>query len=104
MVVLIVGLGVLATVVFAVAHRCLSVVDQLSVQLGDVDEQVRAWQRAHDHHVLELHRRLQGLERMAVRTADQGLALSGGLTDLYQALAAEVGATEARRRSGEVTP
>jgi len=102
MLVLILGPAVLAAAVLVVIRRCLSAVDRLSVQIGDIDEQVRTWQHAHDHQVAELHRRLEGIERTATRTAEQGLALSGGLTDLNAVLTASFGATEARRPSNGV--
>lgn len=87
MLVLIFGPAVLAAavLVLVVVRCCLSVADRVSVQVGDIDEQVRTWQRAHDHQVAELHRRLEGIERMATRSAEQGFALSGGLTARRQA-------------------
>ena len=100
MLVLIIGPAVLAVAVFLIFRRCLSAVDRLSLQIGGIDEQVRTWRHAHDHHVAELHRRLDGIERTATRAAEHGLALSGELS----ALSASIGATAARRPTNRVAP
>ena len=71
---------IIATAVSLADWRIAVAVRSVEHHLVALDRAVTAWQRAHDHQMQELHRRLNGIETAAGRAEREARAVSGQLT------------------------
>lgn len=79
MISLLVGLGVAA--IASRRHRFS--VGRMVAEIDRLDGELHGWQRAHDHQLAELHRRLAGIEHAADRAADKAYEVSHQLEALH---------------------